>query len=200
MWRFVSPDDAPLLPDFGPGDFVLIDMRAPWMDEMTAMAVFTIVMNILSRAQVKVVLNGEEQWVLFNKVFVIDEAHKFLSSKWSISADVDRMIREMRHRLATTVLITHDPESLFANAIKFATMLILHRMKSAKSLKVIKDLFAGTEELTIGELAQQEVGEARVIVTECAEAAYRQRPQAVYIRPPCAQPWGTTKTVLQDEE
>ena len=40
---------------------------------------------------------------------------------------------------------------------------------------------------TAEELARQERGEARVIVSDCADSAWRQRPQRLQIRPSCAE-------------
>ena len=88
----------PLASRIGPGDLVGLDMRAPWMDESMAMALFTVSMSAFAQARHKVHdEHGQEREQPFRKMIIFDEAHKYMV-RGTLSADILKMVREMRHR------------------------------------------------------------------------------------------------------
>ncbi len=190
--RFVK--DGPSLKDEArPGDSIIIDMRAPWMDEMQAMVVFTVLMDIFSQATVaEVNEKGQTEQVLFYKVMVFDEAHKYMGACGVLAAKIEKMIREMRHRRMWVITASQDPESVPPGIIKFATMVIMHRTNSKKSLNYVSGLCAGWDKVRIDQLATLEQGEGYVLATDCADPAFRMVARRVRMRPSCAMPGGTT--------
>ena len=155
------------------------------------MTLFTLAMNAFSAARVPV-LDGAPR--PFHKMMIFDEAHKYMG-KGVLSADILKMVREMRHRQMWIVYASQDPESVHPALIKLASVLIVHQLKAQGSLKVLRENFAGCD-LLAKEMALLQQGEARIMAVYCADAAYRMKPQPVYIRPTCARPGGTTRTAV----
>jgi hypothetical protein len=182
-------DGPSLCETLAPGDFVGLDLRAPWLDEARAMALFSVAMGALSRA--------EHQGRGFPKLFAFDEAQRYMGQK-VVSADMLRLVREMRHRQTWVVYASQDPESIHPALIRLSSMQVVHRLAAQSSLRVLREQSAAWGHVGAEELAGLTRGEARVLVGECADAAWRGRPQRLRVRPSCAQPGGTTRLATSD--
>ena len=192
--RLIGPE--PLAARIGPGDFVGLDMRAAWIDEGVAMALFLVAMNAFAQSKVKGRdRQGNEVEEPFRKMIVFDEAHRYMG-KGMLSADILRRVREMRHLLMWVVYASQDPESVHPALIKLSSLLLVHQLKARSSVKVLRDNFAGCDALDAAELSQMARGEARVLAVDCADPRYRQSPQPILIRPTCARPSGTTRPAV----
>ena len=198
--RFIG-DGPSMATTLKPGDTAVIDMRAPWVDEVQAMVMFTILMDIFSKATVtQVNARGETEEVLFYKVIVFDEAHKYMGKCGILSEKIEKMVREMRHRRMWVITASQDPESVPKGIVKFATVVIMHRTQSKKSLKWVQDLCAGWAGVGVEQLAALEQGECYLRAIECADPLFRTDAVRMRIRASCAMPGGTTYAAVHEDD
>ena len=197
-------DGEPMGRDLLPGDLVLVDIRSPRIEAGLALTVFVCMMRSFAQARVTTTdANGKVVTRLFKKIFIFDEAHRYMGAEHGCAVEIANTIREMRHKEANVIILTQDPLSLPAPMIRLATIMILHRIKSLDSLRYVARNFAGwdTGDLNafIKELSIMEQGEARVLVTDCANMAYRTAPQVLFLRATLSKPGGTTRKSIDDE-
>ena len=98
------------------------------------------------------------------------------------------------------ITASQDPESVPAGIVKFATMVIMHRTQSKKSLKWVRDLCAGWDLVSEKHLSALEQGECYMRALDCADPLFRTSAFRLRVRPSCAMPGGTTYAAVQEDD
>ncbi len=184
--RFV--DDSVRLRDLlKPGRTLIVDMRDEWMEKDQALGLFLVIMNTLAQA--------EHNGVLFNKLMVFDEAHKYISESGLIG-EVVAMIREMRHWATSVVIASQDPLSVPRAILELTSVLILHRMTSPQWLKHLRTAIVSLNDVPDAVVTGLRPGEALVWAQRSTDGRFSARPQKITIRPRFTQHGGGTKTAV----
>lgn len=162
-------------------------MRDEWMEKDQALGLFLVIMNTLAQA--------EENGVLFNKLMVFDEAHKYISESGLIG-EVVAMIREMRHWATSVVIASQDPLSVPRAIIELTSILVLHRMTSPQWLKHLRSAIVALDDVQDGAVISLQPGEALVWAQRSTDKRFTLRPQKITVRPRFTQHGGGTKTAV----
>lgn len=184
--RFI--DDSVRLRDvLRPGRTVIVDMRDEWMEKEQALGLFLVLMNTLAQAQ--------QGGVLFNKLMVFDEAHKYISESGLIG-EVVSMIREMRHWATSVVIASQDPLSVPRAIIELTSILVLHRMSSPQWLKHLRSAIVSLDDVQDAAITALLPGEALVWAQRSTDKRFTLRAQKVTVRPRFTQHGGGTRTAV----
>lgn len=172
-----------------PGRTIIVDLRDPWIEKDEALGLFVVMMRIF--ASVK--YGGQP----FNKLVVFDEAHKYISES-ELTGQVVETIREMRHQAISVMIASQDPLSVPRSIIELTSILIMHRMTSPQWLKHLKSAISALQDVTEGQLAALQAGDALVWAQRSTDKRFTQRPYKVQIRPRFSLHGGGTKTAIPD--
>lgn len=188
-------DSARLGAHLRPGRVVIVDLRDAWIEQGEALELFAVMMGIFAT-----VGQGGEGALFdasqsFRKLFVLDEAHKYLHEQ-KLVRHVVEMIREMRHQGVTVCLASQDPISVPVIALELSTVVVLHRQTSPRWLDHERRAVIALRELDEKTLANLGPGEAMVWAQHATDRRYTVAPQKVQIRPRVTAHGGATKTAV----
>jgi hypothetical protein len=176
-------DDANVAEVLRPGRTVIVDLRDEWIEREDALALFLILMRVLTRRRP----DSEH----FNKLLVFDEAHKYMSDG-ALTAALVEAVREMRHLGASLVIASQDPLSIPQSVLELSSIVLLHRMTSPRWLKHLQGALAATKGLRIQDLASLPAGTALAWAHQCTDARFKRGPRRVRIRPRLSKHGGAT--------
>lgn len=180
-------DSASLGSLIRPGRTIIVDLRDPWIEKDEALGLFVVMMRIFAAAK--------HERASFNKLVVFDEAHKYISESELISQVVET-IREMRHQATSVVIASQDPLSVPRSVIELTSILILHRMTSPQWLRHLKTAITALEDVSEGQLAGLQAGDALVWAQRSTDKRFTQRPFRIQLRPRFSLHGGGTKTAV----
>jgi DNA phosphorothioation-dependent restriction protein DptH len=183
-------DSASLGALIRPGRTIIVDLRDPWIEKDEALGLFVVMMRIFAATR--------HEGHSFNKLVIFDEAHKYISESELISQVVET-IREMRHQATSIVIASQDPLSVPRSVIELTSVLILHRMTSPQWLKHLKTAITALDDLSEGQLAALQAGDALVWAQRSTDKRFTQRPYKIQIRPRFSLHGGGTKTAVPNE-
>jgi hypothetical protein len=166
-----------------PGRLIVVDLRDQLIAQDEALALFMVLLRTFGQVE-----RGDP----FNKLFVFDEAHKYMRDPQLRSA-IDTAVRERRHRGTTIVIASQDPPSIPAEIIGLSNIVVAHTFTVPgwlEHVRRVKVAFAESD-LKPSQLAALERGEA-FIWSEGGSDRF-QRPQRVQIRPRMTRHGGGTQ-------
>lgn len=183
-------DDSQRIGDLlRPGRTVIVDLRDEWIEQTEALGIFVVLFRILGACV-------DESGRRFPKLFVFDEAHKYMNES-ELIGEVVATIREMRHLPASVVIASQDPVSLPRAIVELSSVLILHRMTSPSWLKHLKSAISALDRVDIRTLGNLRPGEALVWTQRSTHPAFTKEPQRVLIRPRFTRHGGATRTAVE---
>ena len=171
-----------------PGRLLIIDLRDEFIEQDEAFGLFFVMLQLIA----KVGLPGGGK---FNKLFVFDEAHKYMTSG-ELVGELIRFVREMRHVGFSVLVASQDPISVPVRLIELSSILVMHQMSSPAWLKHIQKANAALGELTPTKMAHLRPGEAYVWSRKATDEAFRRSAVKVKCRPRVTQHGGSTKQAV----
>jgi DNA phosphorothioation-dependent restriction protein DptH len=166
---------------------VIVDLRDEFIDKDEALGLFVVLLQLFADAT----YDGRQ----FNKLVVFDEAHKYIDSP-DLVAGLVSVVREMRHKGTSILVASQDPPSVPVSLIELSTHIILHRFNSPAWLKHIQKANAALLNLTAGQLAKLQPGEAFVWSSKATDPTFSREAVKVRCRPRVTRHGGDTKTAL----
>jgi hypothetical protein len=176
-------DATPVSEHLLAGRLIVVDLRDPLIAQDEALALFMVLLRTFGQVE-----RGEA----FNKLFVFDEAHKYMREP-QLRAAIDTAVRERRHRGTTIVIASQDPPSVPAEIIGLSNVIVAHTFTVPgwlDYLRRVKVAFAESD-LKPSQLSSLERGEA-FVWSEGGSGRF-QRPQRVQIRPRMTRHGGGTR-------
>ena len=171
-----------------PGRTVIVDLRDEWIERSEALGIFVVLLRLFGSVKHE----GED----FNKLFVFDEAHKYISEPDLVSGVVEN-IREMRHNKNTVLIASQDPLSVPRAVLELCSVLVLHRITSPAWLKHLQSAIAALKTVQIRTLATLSPGEALVWAQRSNVKAYTIEAQRLTVRPRFTRHGGGTKVAVK---
>ncbi|MDR7303499.1 methylation-associated defense system ATP-binding protein MAD8 [Haloactinomyces albus] len=170
-----------------PGRMIIVDLRDELISKDEALGLFVVLMEIFAEAQ-----SGESR---FNKLVVLDEAHKYIDSPELVSGLVES-VREMRHKGMSVLVASQDPLSVPAQLISLSDHIILHKLNSPAWLKHIQRANDPLSSLTMTKMANLRPGEAYVWANKATDSAVMNGAVKIDCRPRLTKHGGATKTAV----
>ena len=170
-----------------PGRVVIIDLRDEFVERDEALGLFVTMLNVFSGAGM-----GPER---FNKLIVLDEAHKYLGGP--LIDQVVEVIREMRHKGVSLVIASQDPVHVPPAVIELSSAIVLHRFNAPSWVKHIQKSLAALSELTPPMLAGLSPGEAFVWANRATSAIFTRRAVKLRLRPRVTKHGGSTRLAVE---
>lgn len=171
-----------------PGRTIIVDLRDEWIEKNEALGLLVVLLRVFGQTK----HNGQE----LNKLFILDEVHKYLSDS-ALIGEVLETISQVRHQATTIVLASQNPVCLPRTVLELTSILAVHRMTSPGWLKHLQGAIASLKTVKIEQLAALAPGEALVWARTASIVSFTQRPQLVTIRPRFSQHGGATKTAVR---
>ena len=109
-------DASPISEHLLPGRLIVVDLRDQLIAQDEALAIFMVLLRTFGQVE-----RGEA----FNKLFVFDEAHKYMRDP-QLRTAIDTAVRERRHRGTTVVIASQDPPSVPPEIIGLSNILVAH--------------------------------------------------------------------------
>ena len=175
------------------GRTIVVDLRDAWIEKDQALELFVVLMNVFGAAG-----RDEEGHTSFNRLMVLDEAHKYVSEPELVDHLVET-VREMRHLGTTVVVASQDPPSIPRTVLELSTVVVCHRMTSPQWVKHLRSAIFALEDLTERELANLGPGEAFVWAQLSTDKRFSQKPQWMSVRPRATEHGGGTKTAVRED-
>jgi hypothetical protein len=176
-------DASPISEHLLPGRLIVVDLRDPLIAQDEALALFMVLLRTFGQVE-----RGEA----LNKMFVFDEAHKYMRDA-QLRTAIDTAVRERRHRGTTVVIASQDPPSVPAEIIGLSNIIVAHAFTVPgwlEQIRRVKVAFAESD-LKPSQFAGLERGEA-FVWSEGGSDQFR-RPQRVQIRPRLTRHGGGTR-------
>ncbi|UQA57109.1 methylation-associated defense system ATP-binding protein MAD8 [Polyangium aurulentum] len=170
-----------------PGRLIIVDVRDEFIEKDEAFGLFFVLLQLIAG----VTHEGEK----YNKLFVFDEAHKYMESV-DLVEELVRFVREMRHGAFSILVASQDPLSVPPRVIELSDMLVMHRFNSPAWLKYIQKANAALTSLTPEKMANLKPGEAFVWSSKATDEAFSRGAVKVRCRPRVTQHGGATKTAV----
>lgn len=181
-------DDSTRLRDLvRPGRLIIVDVRSDDIEKDEALGLFVVLMQLFAEARGE----GEK----FNKLVVLDEAHKYADSAELVSGLVSS-VREMRHKGMSVIVASQDPPSVPATLIELSSEIVLHKFTSPAWLKYLQKVNTALGGLTPQKMAALKPGEAYVWSSKATDEAFTQGTVKVFCRPRVTEHGGGTRTAL----
>jgi DNA helicase HerA-like ATPase len=181
-------DDSQRLQDLiRPGRLIIVDLRDEYIEKDEALGLFVVMLQIFSEAT----FNG----TAFNKLVVLDEAHKYIESPDLLSGLIE-VVREMRHKGTSIMVASQDPPSVPVSLIELSSQIILHKFNSPAWLKHIQKANAALDSLSPEKMSNLKPGEAYIWSNKANEDAFIKGAVKVKCRSRVTQHGGNTKTAL----
>ncbi|GEM_PF-5928557 len=171
-----------------PGRLLIVDLRDELIDKEKALGLLLVILGAASRRG----MSGER----FNKLVVLDEAHKYLENKALVGGLVE-LVREMRHRGTSVLIASQDPESVPRSVIELSTMSLLLRMNSPSWVKHLQRSNQAMAGLTASRLARLDRGEALVWSAQATDARFTRGFVPVRLRPRATHHGGATLRAVE---
>jgi len=170
-----------------PGRLIIVDLRDEFIEKDEALGLFVVLMQLLADAQ----YNGAQ----FNKLFVFDEAHKYIDSPDLVKELIDS-VRIMRHKGMSIMVASQDPPSVPVSLIDLSDQLILHKCTSPAWLKHLQKANSSLATLSAADLANLAPGEAFVWSGKATDESFMRNAVKVHCRPRITQHGGATRTAV----
>lgn len=168
-----------------PGRVLIVDLRDEFIEKDEAFSLFFVLLQIVASA-------GDEE-SRCNKLFVFDEAHKYLESP-ALVEELIRFVREMRHLAFSVLIASQDPPSVSDKLISLSDLLILHRFNAPRWLKHIQDAAPAFKSMTAERMAALQPGEAFVWASNASDPQFAREARKVQCRPRITRHGGVTRS------
>lgn len=183
-------DDSQRLQDLiKPGRLIIVDLRDEYVEKDEALGLFLVMLQIFSEAT----FEGQA----FNKLVVLDEAHKYIENDDLVSGLVE-VVREMRHKGTSIMVASQDPPSVPISLIELSTQIIMHKFNSPAWLKHIQKANVALSELTPEKMSCLGTGEAYVWSSKASDDSFTRGAVKIKCRPRVTQHGGSTKTSVNN--
>ena len=174
-----------------PGRLIIVDLRDEFIEKDEALGLFVVMLQIFSDATY--------QGIVFNKLVVFDEAHKYIGNDDLVSGLVE-IVREMRHKGTSIMVASQDPPSVPVSLIELSSHIIMHKFNSPAWLRHIQKANTALSELTSDKMSHLGTGEAYVWSSRASDDAFTRGAVKIKCRPRVTQHGGTTKTAVNRQE
>ena len=179
-------DDSVRISDYvRPGRLIIVDLRDEYIEKDESLGLFVVLMQLFAEATDT---DGR-----FNKLVVLDEAHKYIDSPDLVEVLVES-VREMRHKGMSILVASQDPPSVPTSLIELSDVVIMHKMTSPAWLKHIQKANSALTTLRPEQLARLQPGEAYVWAGKASEPAITHSAVRMTLRPRITKHGGQTKT------
>jgi DNA phosphorothioation-dependent restriction protein DptH len=168
-----------------PGRLIIVDLRDEYITQDQALGLF--VSMIYTFAGVK-----EYEGKRLNKLFVFDEAHKYMGNK-ELTQEIVQLIRQMRHSGTSVLIASQDPPSLPTEIIELSSMVLLHKFNSPNWLKHIQKSIIALQSLTPEQMTVLQAGEAYVWASKASDHHFTEKAVKITCRPRVTKHGGGTK-------
>jgi len=183
-------DTARLTSLIRPGRLIIVDLRDEFIEKDEALGLFVVLMQLFAEARI----DGDH----FNKLFVFDEAHKYIDSP-DLVAGLVESVREMRHKGMSILVASQDPPSVPISLIELSDHVILHKFTSPAWLKHLQKANTALSGLRSEQMSQLEPGEAYVWASKATDAAFTRGAVRIRCRPRVTKHGGATRTASRDD-
>jgi len=170
-----------------PGRLVIVDMRDEHIEREEALGLFVVLLQLFSEVN-----NPTKR---FNKLFVFDEAHKYMASGELVNGLIE-IVREMRHKGSNILIASQDPPSLPIPLLELSSQMILHKFTSPQWLKHLQKANSSLDSLTPEKMASLGKGEAYVWSRESSDPAFSKQAVKISCRPRVTKHGGDTKKAV----
>ena len=184
--EYISDVAPPLADHLKAGRLIIVDLRDELISKEQALGLFVVMLTIFAGV-------GSQGIERFNKLIVLDEAHKYMTGG-DLTDQVVSIIRQMRHQGVSVLIASQDPPSLPSAVIELSSIILLHRFNSPNWLKHIQRSVVALHELTPGQLASLKPGEAYIWANKATEPLFSQKAIKIRMRPRLTLHGGATKT------
>lgn len=171
-----------------PGRLVIVDVRDPFYERGEILALFVVLLRVIASARY--------QGAGYNKLIVLDEAHKYINDR-DLVAVVVEAIREMRHKGVSVLIASQDPLSVPTEVIELSTQIVLHKFNSPAWLKHIQKAATALQGLSPGRLNMLRPGEAYVWSTKATDTQFERQAVKIQMRPRVTRHGGETRLATE---